>query len=149
MPKHGFFLAAACLDLARFLLLSLIAGDPACGVGNAHARIFLAYVGVPQLLFAVALVFLFLDGSRYPVYRPLLLAGKAASFPAGVALAALNSGLFPQAAELRAGPAARSACFAAVAMDIALFAFLLVPGRPESGAGDGTGSTRSVDDPIP
>lgn len=91
MKRKFLYLAAAIAELARFLALLLLAADfGAIGEDGGFPRLF-RYAAAPQLLFAAAFFFLWLDEARYGPYKPLAAIGKlallAAALPLGLELA--------------------------------------------------------------
>jgi hypothetical protein len=133
MQRKPLFLAAAVAELTRFVALAFLAGAlGAFRKGEGLSPLY-RYLAVPQLLFAAAFFFLWLDRERYEAYRPLTLVGKGVSI-----LAFIPLGLFffsygadsPQAGGLQ-GPIA--ALFS-LCVDFFGLLVLIAAGRGASGA---------------
>lgn len=133
MKRGPLFLAAALVEVLRFFVLMIFAA--ALGLLTQHQLIpyFLRYLAVGQLLFAAAYFFLWLDGERYAVYRPLALAGKAVSLLAfsPLLIALLGSG-GGEGYLLAGGTARYAAAFLPLAdlLGILLLALYRRPGAP-------------------
>ncbi|HRZ65222.1 MAG TPA: hypothetical protein P5133_09860, partial [Spirochaetia bacterium] len=132
MKRKFLYLVAAIAELARFLALLLLSADfGAIGEGGGFPRLF-RYAAAPQLLFAAAFFFLWLDEARYGPYRPLAAIGKLA-----LLAAALPLGLEVAYSFVEPGSGLRDPGFASLALGFSLAVDLFglglaAPRRPES-----------------
>jgi len=88
MRRSPYYFAFAGLELARYFVLVNAVGYFAATTPSAsHA---LRIVSAPNVLPAIAFLFLGLDVKRYEVYKPLLIVGKLATiFSGSIALPGL------------------------------------------------------------
>ncbi len=82
MRRPPLYFAFAGLELARYFVLVYTVGYFATATPSASQA--LRIVASPNILFAIAFIFLGLDSKRYEVYRPLLVVGKLAALFSGI-----------------------------------------------------------------
>ncbi|MDA8409112.1 MAG: hypothetical protein M0001_01820 [Treponema sp.] len=130
MKRGPLFLAAALFEVLRFFILMIFAA--ALGLLSPRPFIpsFIRYIAVGQLLFVAALFFLWLDGERYAVYRPLALTGKALSLAAFIPLALGLAGALGGEGFIPAGGQAAGAAVLLLLVDIFGILVLALYRRP-------------------
>jgi len=79
MQRGPLFLAAAFVEVLRFLSLMVLAEASGLLEAPAFNPALLRHVAAAQLLFFAIFFFLWFDQARYLVFRPLALVGKALS----------------------------------------------------------------------
>lgn len=129
MQHKPLFLVAAIAEIFHVFILGLLAR--AAGLVGAEGLLpaLFRYVAAPELLFGAAFFFLWLEGRRYAVYRPLALLGKVLSLavflPFGFSLRAMLGGetLVPWPGT------ALVASFALLLLDLGELLVLLLYGR--------------------
>jgi hypothetical protein len=77
MKRNHLLLVGMGLELARHALLVAKIPQLLAGSGSSPAPQVLRLLSSPNLLFPIALFFLWRNAVKYETYRPLLLAGKA------------------------------------------------------------------------
>ncbi len=82
MRRSPHYFAFAGLELARYFVLANAVGYFAAATPSASQALRIA--AAPNVLPAIAFLFLGLDSKRHEVYRPLLVVGKLASLFAGI-----------------------------------------------------------------
>jgi hypothetical protein len=129
------YLAASCAELARFVMLMILARDFGAIDGAGGFPRLVRYAAAPQLLFAAGFFFLWLDAPRYRQYRPLLAVGKLAGL---ISLAPLAGEIlyarFEHSAQMRDPRAAFVHVLFLAAVDIGSLAIALLCAMPEASA---------------
>ena len=82
MRRTPFYFVLACLELVRYFVLVLAAGNFVTTIPSTSQV--LRIISAPNALFAIALLFLGIDSVRYEVYKPLLVVGKLAALFSGI-----------------------------------------------------------------
>jgi len=142
MRKNPLYLLLAILEIVRFSVLALLAMS--LGVFSMPAAVLSLwrYAAAPQLLFALALFFMWFDYDRYGVYRPLVLGGQIVLLLVLLPLAAalISPGL--------AGP--RQYIYLGILALLDLLLVVLLAQKPRSGqSGAGQAGQESSMDPAP
>jgi len=136
MKRGPLFLAAALFEVLRFFILMTFAAALGLLAQRPLIPSFIRYVAIGQLLFVAAYFFLWLDGDRYAVYRPLVLTGKILSLAAFAPLALGLAGAMGSEGFIPAGKSAANAGIFLPLVDLLGILVLALYHRPNLAASE-------------